>query len=126
MSWIHQLILVGLGGGLGAICRFLAATWITRHFDTLFPWGTLTVNVLGCLLLGRLIGSSLNAVETWRLLLAIGFLGSFTTFSTFGAETWCLLRNGKSSLAIAYVLTSVLLGLVAVWLGLRLSGTDKL
>ena len=116
---LNQFAIVAIGGALGAVCRFGLASWIGRQWPVAFPWGTLIVNLIGCLVIGRFMSSSLQANETWRLVFGIGFLGSFTTFSSFGAETFYLLRSGRTGGAAAYVAASVLVGLFAVWLGFR-------
>jgi len=94
---------------------------MARAVGAAFPWGTLLVNVLGCLVMGGLIpffvGESPRLGERARLFLGVGILGGFTTFSAFGLETWSLISRGRSGLAAAYVATSVVLGLAAVWAG---------
>lgn len=95
--------LVFLGGGLGAVCRYLVTTQIGARFGTMFPWGTLSVNLLGSLLMGWILGLILLLTERTgsglgeaaRLLLTVGFLGGFTTFSSFSMETLTLLRGGS-------------------------------
>lgn len=121
---LAQLLAVGCGGFLGAISRFLISGWAHRAYGGLFPIGTFLVNVLGCLL----IGSLMTLVETreWftppmRLLLITGFLGSLTTFSTFGYETFDLMTVGRFKLASAYVAANVFLGLGALWLSRTLT-----
>lgn len=124
---ILQLLYVGLGGFVGAILRYGVSGLILKYFKHAFPFGTLTVNVLGCLVLGFLMtivedekhGFSPNA----RLFVAIGLLGSFTTFSTFGYETVKLLREGDWKVAVAYVATSLIVGLGAVYGGHGLART---
>jgi CrcB protein len=115
-----QMVLVAVGGAMGALSRFGVATFTMKHLGQGFPWGTLAVNVFGCLVMGRFMSSSAFAVEGWRLALGVGFLGSFTTFSAFGAETLHLLRHGKSGLAMLYVVASLAIGLFAVWIGWRM------
>ena len=115
------IVLVGVGGFIGAVLRYLISDWVNEIFQTLsVPYGTLTVNITGCLLIGILAGLSENrnllGPET-RALLVVGVLGGFTTFSTFGNETVELLRDGKSIAAFSNVALHVCLGLVAVWVG---------
>lgn len=121
---MRALLLVGLGGFLGSIARYrlggLVTQWTLQHR---FPFGTFVVNVLGCLVIGLLAGLaerhnafSLDA----RLFLFTGLLGGFTTFSAFGLETMELLRRGDFVTAALYVGASVVVGLAAVWVGLRL------
>jgi len=115
------ILLVGIGGFFGAVMRYLVAGWVQDGLRTLsLPYGTLTVNVVGCLLIGLLAGLSENrnflGPET-RALLLIGVLGGFTTFSTFSYETFQLLRDGESLAAFSNVGLQVVLGLAAVWAG---------
>lgn len=121
--------LVFLGGGLGAVCRYLVTMQIGARFSTMFPWGTLSVNLLGSLLMGWILGLILLLTERTgsglgeaaRLLLTVGFLGGFTTFSSFSMETLTLLRGGSLFYALANIGMNVILGLLAAWLGLSLS-----
>ncbi len=121
--------LVFLGGGLGAVCRYLVTMQIGARFGTMFPWGTLSVNLLGSLLMGWILGLILLLTERTgsglgeaaRLLLTVGFLGGFTTFSSFSMETLTLLRGGSLFYALANIGMNVILGLLAAWLGLSLS-----
>ena len=115
-----QFLAVGVGGFLGAIARYGLSLLVHRRYGDGFPAGTLTVNVIGCLLIGvlwtlveehELIGSNT------RLVLGVGFLGSLTTFSTFGHETIELVRAGDSRLALVSVGANLVLGLVAVLAG---------
>lgn len=128
MSTLHPLLLVGAGGAAGAIARYLLSTWAMQAADApRFPLGTFIVNVLGCLLVGVCAG--LATRFTWfdhdaRLLLMVGLLGGFTTFSAFGLETEHLLRRGEWLLAGGYVGGSVLLGIAAVFAGLWLAGAQ--
>ncbi len=94
---LKQLLFVGFGGFLGAILRFLVSGWVQRMFSSSFPYGTLAVNGLGSLLLGFLMGLSEGNIVSpqVRLLVGIGLLGAFTTFSTFSYETLMLLRGGR-------------------------------
>ncbi|GGK16923.1 fluoride efflux transporter CrcB [Luteimonas terricola] len=112
---------VGLGGFLGSVARYAAAVALGAAPTDRFPWATFAVNCLGCLLIGVLVGASAKASvsEPVRLFLVTGILGGFTTFSAFGLEALTLLRRGETSLALLYILGSVLVGIAAVWLGLR-------
>ena len=119
------ILLVGVGGFVGAVMRYAVINWVqyALHTSTL-PYGTLTVNVIGCLVIGLLGGLSesrnLLTAET-RALLLIGVLGGFTTFSTVGYETVQLLRDGESLTAFSNIGLQVCLGLVAVWIGYSVS-----
>jgi CrcB protein len=117
-----NLLLVMLGGAIGAGCRYQVGRFATHHLGAGFPWGTLIVNLLGGLLIGALAGTfaRTGASEQLRLLLAVGVLGGFTTFSAFSLETFDMIARGALAEAFFYVLASVagaLLMLVAgLWL----------
>lgn len=116
---MQQLILVGAGGFAGAIARYLVSLAMTRVSES-FPLGTLTINVVGSFLIGFLavaIGERGWVAPTAGLALTTGFLGAFTTFSTFSLELLRLWSSGQSGTALVYAFGSVVLGLVAVWLG---------
>ena len=112
-------LVVGLGGAAGAVSRYVTSGWVQSLAGTFFPWGTLTVNVGGSLALGFVLvwlQSTVSSPEL-RELIAIGFLGSFTTFSTFSYEALALLRDREWWQAGGYTLGSVILGLLAVAVG---------
>ena len=115
------MIAVMLGGALGAGFRYGLSQLMNPTIGTGMPWGTLTVNVLGCLLIGWLSASLNDASEAIRLGVLAGVLGGFTTFSSFGLETIRLLETGESTTAALYLLISNLAGLGAVFLGLKFS-----
>ncbi|MDC0175796.1 MAG: fluoride efflux transporter CrcB [Planctomycetota bacterium] len=118
---MQNLLAVGLGGFLGAIARYTVGGFVDSRFNTRFPWGTLTVNLLGCLLIGAILGwvSTREASSrTTELFLVTGILGSLTTFSTFGHDTVELLRQGALGPAAGNVALNVIVGLTAVALGL--------
>lgn len=117
---LRQLLLVALGGALGSAMRYLTAILLARHYTGSIPLATLVVNVLGCFLIGLLIG--LCSETTYlRLLFITGFCGGFTTFSTFTAESYVMFREGAYGLALLYIAGSVLIGLLALWIGLYVS-----
>ena len=116
-----NLFFVGAGGFLGSIGRYLVSGVVYQIFPKLyFPIGTAVVNILGCLLIGFITGLAevrkLLGPEM-RVFLLIGLLGGFTTFSTFGFETFALLRDGAFLATLANVLIQVIVGISAVWLG---------
>ena len=120
-----KFLLIGMGGGLGAILRYLLSGVVQDGSrGTLFPIGTMVVNIAGCFAIGFLSGlvdtRAVFSPET-RLFLFIGLLGGFTTFSTFGNETVNLLRGGENLLAMVNLGVSVFAGLAAVWLGRALA-----
>lgn len=116
---MRLILLVGAGSFVGGICRYLLSTIVQSRSDASFPYGTLIVNLIGCLVIGCLLAFS----EKWplsteaRLLLITGILGGFTTFSAFSAESYFLLKNGQLTSAIIYVLISVIGGLSLTALG---------
>ena len=114
-----KYLLVMLGGGLGSLARYLAGAAVSRRFGTLFPLGTLAVNVTGSFLIGLLMTLLTERLPhpNWRLLLVVGFLGGYTTFSSFEWETFSAVRGGSPWIGLANVLGSVTLGYAAVWLG---------
>ena len=116
---IKDLLLVGLGSGLGGMCRYLVSQLLVTTQNG-FPWGTFTVNIVGSLLIGLLWGlssrlPSLSPVLT--LLFMVGFCGGFTTFSTFSREGLTLLQTQNYTLFLLYTLGSVVLGILAVMVG---------
>jgi len=116
-----NILLVALGGAFGSVSRYLLGTWIqsvSRSID--FPYGTLTVNLIGCFVIGFLSQlAETRGVFTseTRAFVFIGILGGFTTFSSFGNDTINLLRDGETFNALANVGANVILGLLLVWLG---------
>jgi CrcB protein len=118
---MNSVILVALGGALGSVCRFLLSSFVSqRAVDWRFPLGTFAVNMVGCLLIGLLLGLSMKegyfSTET-RLFLFTGIVGGFTTFSAFELETFMLLRSGEFLVAGGNVLLSVSAGLLSLWAG---------
>jgi len=122
---MRNIIMVGLGGFTGSVFRYLVSGWIQKFSDSpFFPYGTLGVNVIGCLLVGLLGGWADNAElfsPSGRLLLIVGMLGGFTTFSTFSYETMALLRDREVLAATTYIGLHLILGFAAVALGYGLS-----
>jgi CrcB protein len=116
-----QLVLVGLGGFAGAVLRWLVDGWVSERNPTAFPLGTLAINLTGSFVLGVLFAWVIERnvlPPDVRLPLMVGFLGAYTTFSTFMLESWRLVEEGSWGLATANLVGSVALGLVAVVLGL--------
>lgn len=114
-------LLIGLGGAMGSIARY-ASTLITKRYWALsFPMGTFLVNIIGCLLIGLLIGYfSKNNQDSLKLLFITGFCGGFTTFSSFASENIALIQQNQISTALLYIMGSIILGLLFVWLGITL------
>lgn len=124
-SSLQASTLVALGGATGAVLRFhagrLAGTLAGPH--AAFPWGTFSINVAGSFAMGLLAGWLARAGEggeAWRLLLAVGVLGGFTTFSSFSLETALLIERGMAGLAATYALGSMLAGIGGLFLGLMM------
>jgi CrcB protein len=120
-----KILMVGVGGFAGAICRYLIyETTLFFYKGAWLPLGTLTVNVSGCFVIGLLGGLS-ETREIFspeiRALVFVGFLGGFTTFSSFGYEIFFLARNGQTGAALANLGLQIILGLLAVWAGFSLS-----
>lgn len=112
------------GGGAGAALRYAVGLWIDARTGPGFPWGTFAINSGGCFLIGVI--ATLADAHAWvspaaRLVLVTGLLGGFTTFSTFGLETWQLVEDGRSGLALANAAGSVVAGVVAVIAGVQLT-----
>lgn len=115
-----KILWVGLAGFLGTAGRYLISGMIARRFGETFPLGTLAVNLMGCFLIGFLFHFLHERVlidPLLRTMIMIGFLGAFTTFSSFGLQTFTLLREGQTALALLNILASNLTGLVLVWIG---------
>ena len=116
---MKSFLLVFLGGGLGSSLRYLVSSAI-NHYSKVLPFGTFTVNMLGCLLIGLILGyaqkeNTLTSNQT--LLLATGFCGGFTTFSAFADENLELIKNGELFNFSVYTIGSVLIGILAVFIG---------
>ena len=121
--WWQQLLVVGAGGALGSVGRFLTSEWLVRIAGKGFPWGTLAVNLVGSLLAGFLfawLAGREGALAWLRLLLLVGVLGGFTTWSSFVLETLLLGRSGTAGMAWAYGSASLVGGLLLVWAGSHL------
>lgn len=121
---MKNLILIALGGGAGAVCRHLVSMAGLRLLGPSFPWGTVTVNILGSLLMGifvEVLAQRLNASSELRYLIATGFLGGFTTFSTFSLDVAVLWERGEPIATAAYVLVSLVLSVSALFVGLYLT-----
>jgi CrcB protein len=113
-------LLILLGGGAGSLARYIAGTAIMTRFGDRFPLGTLVVNVTGSFLIGLLMTlftERLSPSTLWRPLLVIGFLGGYTTFSSFEWETYSAIREGGFWIGLTNVVASVTLGYLAVWFG---------
>jgi fluoride exporter len=115
-----DVLWVGVGGAVGAITRYMFGLWIAERLGTSFPWGTMVINITGSLLIGLILTVLTDKVvadPAWRLLLVVGFLGGYTTFSSYTFEVLALASAGEWIFALAYVLGSNVIGLLAVVLG---------
>lgn len=117
---MKQVILVGLGGAAGSILRYLTSLLTTKYATGVFPFATLTVNILGCILLGLFMGyidRHLISNPAIRLLVITGFCGGYTTFSAFAFENFTLFQSGNILIFLANILASIVFGILGVWLG---------
>ena len=115
-----NLMMIALGGALGAVSRFLLGNAVGKAIGSALPYGTFVINVIGCFAMGLLMTLIVDREmlpAAWRLFLCVGFLGGFTTFSSFGYEALMMLTEGRLLAVLAYVGGSVALGLVAAGLG---------
>ena len=116
---IKDLLLVGIGSGIGGVCRYLLSLFMS-HSQNGFPWGTFIANIAGCMLIGVLWGVMSrfqNLSPAFSLLLMVGFCGGFTTFSTFSKEGLAMLQTNNFTLFTLYTVGSIVLGIVAVAIG---------
>ncbi|MDO3409024.1 fluoride efflux transporter CrcB [Saccharibacillus sp. CPCC 101409] len=119
---LNSILLVALGGAIGAPVRYLLGKWALNALGGRFPWGTWIINISGSLLLGALFAAESRMPGWVYPLLGIGFAGAYTTFSTFGYETVQLLESRRLAAAAVYIVSSALLGLLAAALGAALAG----
>ncbi|MGV6845994.1 MAG: fluoride efflux transporter CrcB [Lutibacter sp.] len=120
---MKQFFLVFVGGGFGSVSRYLLSKWV-NNFDTSLPYGTMLSNVFGSFLIGLILGylaKTPHLSQTQSLLLATGFCGGFTTFSTFAYENHIFFKNGDYFHFMAYTLSSLIIGFSAVFFGLYVS-----
>lgn len=112
-------MLIGSGGFLGSISRYVLSKYLSQPDSVSFPTGTFVVNILGCLIIGILMGLSVKSdlSSEVHFFLVAGFCGGFTTFSTYSLQVFTLLEKGQAGMSLLYALGSVMAGLVCVWLG---------
>ena len=120
---MKTILMVGLGGFFGSIARYYTQLLFNKLFLHPFPFGTLTANVAGCFIIGIIFALGLRQgvlSDEWKLFLAVGFCGGFTTFSSFSLENINLMQSGQYVLSFTYVIASVVLGLMATLLAIHL------
>ena len=122
---LRNILLVAVGGAAGSVARYLLSKAVQEAAASAFPWGTMTVNIAGCLLIGFIAGLPLGGGEgQWnglKLALTTGFCGGFTTFSTFMGESLTLAKGGDTLLSAAYIGASVAVGILAAAAGTQLA-----
>ena len=117
---MQKYLLIAAGGALGALTRYWVSATISGRMGTRFPWGTFVINLTACVIIGftlTFLGKRVELSPVWRYLIPIGFVGAYSTFSTYEWETLTSLRSGAFALAATYAVGSLILGLVATWLG---------
>jgi fluoride exporter len=117
---MKEVLIVGIGGFAGSISRYLLQNVIVNRFVTIFPLGTFAINIIGSFIIGIVFGLAARyewMTQEWRLLLAVGFCGSFTTFSTFAFDNLQLIKTGNYTQLFWYTALSFVVGVVLAWLG---------
>ncbi len=118
---MDKIVVVAVGGSLGAVARYLLSLWAAERFGAGFPYGTLIANVAGCFVIGAFMTLATDRFIVspyWRLLVTVGFIGGLTTFSSFSYETFKLLEDAQVTSAAGNILLNLVLGFSATWLGI--------
>jgi CrcB protein len=118
---LTRYAMIALGGALGALARYQVALSIQSRIPSAFPWGTFVVNISGCFAMGAItsvLSQRIGLSENWRYLIPVGFIGAYTTFSTFELETYRAMTQGTSLVALINIAASVVVGYAALWLGI--------
>jgi fluoride exporter len=121
---LQKYLFIAVGGALGSLARFWVGSMITNRLGSRFHYGTFVVNITACLIIGfsvAFLGKHAEINVAWRFLIPIGFIGAYSTFSTFEWETFSSLQTGAFFVAGLYVILSLFLGLVAVWFGVLIA-----
>ena len=117
---LQRYIFIALGGALGSIARYWVGVTVASRIGTRFPWGTFVINMTACIIIGfsmAYLGKRAELSPAWRFFIPIGFIGAYSTFSTYEWETLSSLRAGAFFISSAYAFGSLILGLAAVWCG---------
>ena len=117
---MQKYFMIALGGALGSLTRYWVGTAVASRFGSRFPYGTFIINISACIIIGfsiAFLGRRADLSPAWRFLIPVGFVGAYSTFSTFEWETFTNLQAGSFLIAGVYVVVSILFGLVAVWGG---------
>lgn len=117
---IRTILLIGFGGGIGSVFRYLTTIIVSKYYNNAFPLATFIINMIGCLLIGAFMGfiEKSGPNDNYKHLFVTGFCGGYTTFSAFAYENSSLMSTQNTFIAFAYIAASVLAGLFFVWLGL--------
>ncbi|MGA7833083.1 MAG: fluoride efflux transporter CrcB [Terracidiphilus sp.] len=121
---LPKYLLIALGGALGSVARYWVGSTVAGRMGTRFPFGTFVINLTACIIIGfslTYLGKRTGMDPAWRFLIAVGFIGAYSTFSTFEWETLSTLRSGAFALASLYAVGSLILGLIATWCGAALA-----
>lgn len=121
---MQKYFLIALGGALGSLARFWVGSTIAGRLGTKFPYGTFVINVSACIIIGfslAFLGRRTEINPAWRFLVPVGFVGAYSTFSTFEWETFSNLQTGAFLVAALYVISSFVVGLIAVWCGVLIA-----
>jgi fluoride exporter len=122
---LQKYLWIAIGGSLGSLARYWVGSTIAARMGTKFPYGTFVINMTACVIIDfslAFLGRRTGLNPAWRFLIPVGFVGAYSTFSTFEWETFSSLQTGSLSVAGLYVVLSVVLGLVAVWCGVLIEG----
>ncbi len=117
---MQRYLLIAFGGALGSMARYWVGTTIAGRMGTKFPYGTFVINITACMIIGfslTLLAKRADLNPAWRFLVPVGFIGAYSTFSTYEWETLSTMRTGAFLLAALYAISSLILGLAAVWGG---------
>lgn len=117
---MQKYLLIAFGGALGSVARYWVGTAVANRMGTKFPYGTFVINITACVIIGfslTVLAKRADLNPAWRFLVPVGFIGAYSTFSTYEWETLSTIRTGAFLLAALYAVSSLILGLAAVWAG---------